>query len=433
MKRIISLLLAVFLIWIVAACSSGANDPENPEKSGTSSSGSKSKKAELTLVWSKGEASDAQLEDVLKEFYKTNPDITVKRIEVLGNGWADYFNKIQTMIAGGNPPDVIRVAIEGIQMFAKQDLLLPMDEYMKAMPTDLENYDDLHPKLQAPFVIDGHTYGFVWDWNNVVMHFNTDLLKEAGLEVPARDWTKDDFLSYAQKLTYEKDGKKVYGFAIPSYYFGASAWLFNNEASVLNEDMTESRLDDPNAIEMMQFFQDLIYKYKVAPVPSPNTDATQMLMSGQVAMYAAGKWPFSTYDKNEFKAIDVQFLPAFKTQKVIFGSGAFPVLKATKHPEAAYKLAAFLSSSFSQKRTLSNASIPTRKSVMEEILPSTPATNWSVYMESADIAKAVESPPKYADVQAIFDRHMSAILANQTNAATAMKKAKQEIDAALKK
>lgn len=422
MKKAWVLLLILTLGWSLVACSSEGKPTV-----------SKSGKAELTLVWSKNEASDEQLTNILAEFNKQNPDITVKRVEVVSNGWADYFNKIQTMIAGGKSPDVIRVAIEGIQMFAKQDLLLPLDPYMKIDPGALENYSDLHTKLQSPFVIDNKTYGFVWDWNNVVMHFNTDLLKQAGLSVPNKGWTKDEFLQYAQKLTSEKDGKKTFGFAIPNYYFGASAWLFNNNASVLNDEMTTSKLDDPNAIEMMQFFQDLIYKYKVAPVPDPKDNQIQMLINGQIAMISAGKWPFGTYDKNKFTNIDVQFLPTFKTNKVIFGSGAFPVLKSTKYPEAAYKLSAFLSGVYSQKTTLSNTSIPTRISVMNEVLPKTPAQNWKVYAESADIAKAVEAPMQYGEIQGVFDRHVSEILSNQSDAATAMKKAKLEIDAILKK
>ncbi|MBB6732965.1 ABC transporter substrate-binding protein [Cohnella zeiphila] len=423
------------LVALLTACGGGSNSGTDASASSSapaSDSGSKGKQ-EVTLVWNETDVSNGQLKVLLDEFNKKYPDIKVNRISVTSSGWADYFNKIQTMIAGGKAPDVIRVAIEGIQMFAKQDLLLPLDDYMKQFPDAVENYDDLHPKLQSPFVIDGKTYGFVWDWNNVVMHFNTDLLKEAGLPVPPADWTRDDFLQYAQALTTDKGGKKTFGFEIPNYYFGASAWLFNNDASVLDPTMTTSKLDDPNAIEVMQFFQDLVYKYKVAPVPNPKADMINDLITGRVAMISAGKWPFATYDKTKFKAVDVQFLPKLKTQKVIFGSGAFPVLKSAKNPEAAFKLSAFLSSSFSQKTTLSNSSIPTRISVMNEVLPQTPASNWRVYADSADIAQPVEAPMQYGSIEGIFNRYMSSILSNQMDAATAMKKAKAEIDAALAK
>jgi multiple sugar transport system substrate-binding protein len=395
--------------------------------------GGKGEKVELTLAYPGNDDKKDQLEKFLAQFSEKHPNVKVKLVFVPNTGWADYFNKLETMAAGGKAPDVIRVAIEGIQMFVKRGLALPLDPYMKAEPNALTNYDDIHKKLQSAFVIDGKTYGFAWDWNNVVIHFNTDMLKKANLPVPEKNWTKDDFLKYAQAMTTDENGKKTYGFAIPNYYFGASAWLLNNDANILNEDMTKSTLDDPNAIEVMQFFQDLIYKYKVAPVPNPKTDQVNQLVTGQVGMIAAGKWPFGTYEKNNFKSVEVQFVPTMKTQKVIFGDGAFPVMKSTKHPKEAYELSAFLSSPESQKTLLASDSIPARKSVMEEVLPKAPIKNWKVYADSADMAVAVQAPQDYAGIEGIFNRYMSAILSNQMDAASAMHKAVEEINQLLAK
>jgi multiple sugar transport system substrate-binding protein len=427
MKRVLTWLLVMIFMLGTVACSSSS------EKASTSSSSGGGEKVELTLAYPGEDGKKDDLEKFLKKFTEKYPNINVKLIFVPNTSWADYFNKLETMAAGGKAPDVIRVAIEGIQMFVKSGMALPLDDYMKSDPDALQNYEDIHSKLQSAFVIDNKTYGFAWDWNNVVIHFNTDMLKKANLPVPDKNWTKDDFLKYAQAMTTEEKGKKTYGFAIPNYYFGASAWLLNNDTNILNADMTKSTLNDPKAIEVMQFFQDLIYKYKVAPVPNPKTDSINQLMTGQVGMIAAGKWPFGTYEKNKFKSVEVQFVPAFKTQKVIYGDGSFPVMKATKHPKESYLLSAFLSSPDSQRTMLSADSIPARTSVMKEVLPKTPIKNWSVYAESADISVPVQAPRDYAGIEAIFNRHMSAILSNQTDAATAMNKAAQEIDQLLAK
>jgi multiple sugar transport system substrate-binding protein len=424
-KTLACLLTAALLLLVLSACGIGSKTAE-PNGGGKAA-------VELTLAYPGNDDKKEELEGFLAKFTENYPNVKVKLLFVPSNGWADYFNKLETMAAAGNAPDVIRVAIEGIQMFVKRGMALPLDEQMSLDPNALENYKDIHEKLQSPFVIDNQTYAFAWDWNNVVVHINTDLLKKAGLEVPDRNWTKDDFLRYAQAMTTEENGKRTYGFFIPNYYFGASAWLLNNDANILNEEMTKSTLDDPKAIEVMQFFQDLIYKYKVAPIPNANSDQIQMLMSGQVGMIAAGKWPFGAYEKNGFKTIEVQLVPQFSTQKVIFGVGAFPVMSSTKYPKEAYQLSAFLSSSDSQRTLLSADSIPARKSVMEEVLPKTPIKNWNLYAESADMAVAVQSPPDYAGVEGIFNRYMSAILSNQMDAESAMKEAAQEINKLLAK
>jgi multiple sugar transport system substrate-binding protein len=424
-RKLAKVVFIALLIIVLAACSS------TPASSNGSGSGGK--KIELTLAYPGNDEKKDDLEKFLAKFNEKYPNVKVKLVYVPNTGWADYFNKLETMAAGGKAPDVIRVAIEGVQMFVKSGMALPLDSYMKDEPEALANYDDIHSKLQAPFVIDGKTYGFAWDWNNVVIHFNTDMLKKANLPVPDKNWTKDDFLKYAQAMTTEENGKKSYGFAIPNYYFGASAWLLNNDANILNGDMTKAALNSPNVIEVMQFFQDLIYKYKVSPVPNPKSEPINMLMTGQVGMIAMGKWPFGSYEKNKFKAVDVQFLPMWKKQQVIFGDGSFPVMKSTKYPKEAYELSAFLSSPDSQKTLLSSDSIPARKSVMNEVLPKTPIKNWKVYADSAELAVPVQAPKQYAGIEAIFNRYMSAILSNQMDAASAMKKAADEIDQLLAK
>src|SRR5208337_4118350 len=132
----------------------------------------------LTLGYPSGDSKVDIMKDIVKEFEKRHNNqikvnVVVVPIANQASAWGSYFDKLQTMIAGGNSPDVVRIAIEGIQTFVARDLALPLDEYMKSDPTALENYGDLAPKLQAPFVIGGKTYGFVWDWNNVVIHINT--------------------------------------------------------------------------------------------------------------------------------------------------------------------------------------------------------------------------------------------------------------------
>lgn len=66
----------------------------------------------------------------------------------------------------------------------------------------------------------------------------------------------------------EKDGVKQYAVAVPyGEYFCAEAWLYNNGASYMNDDFTESTINSPESVEVFQLWQDLIYKYGYAPIP----------------------------------------------------------------------------------------------------------------------------------------------------------------------
>ena len=371
-------------------------------------------------------------------FKEKNPNIKVEVTYIptaAGSGWNDYFTKIQTMVAGGSAPDVTFVAIEGIQNFKKLGLAHPIDEYIKKYPNIVgDALTDINPKLQKPFTIDGKNYGFVTEWNNMVVHLNTKLLKDAGLQAPPENWSKDDFLKYCEKLTKTVDGKKQYALAIPNYYFGAEAWLYNNNASILNDDMTKSTLNQPNAVEVFQLWQDLIYKFKYAPFPEPNTDPIQQLMTGQIAMMTAGRWPVQNYTDNKFTDVTVQYIPTLKSNTVIFGSGAFCVLNSSKNKEEAAQVAMWTASPEFLTAYLGKASIPTRKSVADAVVTKVGVPqNSELFYKTSDSARAVQSPIQYPAVATVFDKYLSAVLSNQMKAQDAMDKATVEIDAILAK
>ena len=101
----------------------------------------------LTLALEGTQARRELFDEVLKEFYSRYPNIRIAPAWIQMNDWPDYFTKIQTMIAGGTPPDVARTAIEGIRFMVEKDLALPLNEYLDKHPDIFEDYQDLHPRL----------------------------------------------------------------------------------------------------------------------------------------------------------------------------------------------------------------------------------------------------------------------------------------------
>ena len=437
MKKMLFTLLALILMLTLAACNSNSGQnggqasgsPADSADSGATSG----EKVKLKLAFKGTGGIYAEPDTFLADFYKANPDIEIEPIYIPADDWDQYLNKIQAMIAAGNSPDVVRVATEGVRLFVDQQLAVPLDSFIDKYPEIAEANADAEPRVQQSLIIDGKTYGYAFDWNNIVTHFNTTMLADADLPIPPMDWSKDDFLRYAQQLTTEKDGQKVFGFAVPTSYFAVSAWLFNNGASILNDNMTESTIDSPQAVEVIQFLQDLVYKYQVAPVPPPKQDNTQQITSGQVAMVSSGRWPFAAYQNNGFTTVDVQKLPKFSTQTDIIGTGSWVVLQKSKHQEEAFKLTGYMSSPGTQTLMLSNYSNQASVSVMASEMPKSIAKNWQAFSQVSDDARPVEAPKSYTELQGIFDRAMSQIYSSQTDVKSVLQKAKEEMDAALAK
>ena len=386
---------------------------------------------EITIAYPSDDGAEEKLNILIDEFNKSYPNIKVNYVLIPFSSWPDYITKLKTMVAGGTGPDVARLAVEGIQSFG---MALPFDDFIAENADLMEELgvNDIHPNINAPFQVDGKTYGFAWDWNNIVMFLNKDVFAEKNIELPGSDWNKDKFLEIAQTLTYEKDGEKVYGTVAPTDYFTVTAWLYNNNASVLNEDMTECTLNSPEAIETIQFLHDLVYKYEVAPAPSAGLDTSNLFMNGQIAMLGNGRWSIASLANNNFEDYDIQALPALSTQQSSFGSGSFPVLSSTKHPYEAMLFSSWLSaSSFSQETFLKTDSVPSRISVMEKILPTMLPENGMLWRDSADVAKSIQAPTQLTDVTAVFDKYMSLVFANEISVEDGMNKATEEINAIL--
>ena len=389
---------------------------------------------EITIAYPSDDGAEEKLNILIDEFNKSYPNIKVNYILIPFSSWPDYITKLKTMVAGGTGPDVARLAVEGIQSFVADGMALPFDDFIAENADLMEELgvNDIHPNINAPFQVDGKTYGFAWDWNNIVMFLNKDVFAEKNIELPGSDWNKDKFLEIAQTLTYEKDGEKVYGTVAPTDYFTVTAWLYNNNASVLNEDMTECTLNSPEAIETIQFLHDLVYKYEVAPAPSAGLDTSNLFMNGQIAMLGNGRWSIASLANNNFEDYDIQALPALSTQQSSFGSGSFPVLSSTKHPYEAMLFSSWLSaSSFSQETFLKTDSVPSRISVMDKILPTMLPENGMLWRESADVAKSIQAPTQLTDVTAVFDKYMSLVFANEISVEDGMNKATEEINAIL--
>jgi ABC-type glycerol-3-phosphate transport system substrate-binding protein len=385
-------------------------------------------KTTVKLVLPGNDYDQKKFGSVIQEYVNETGNSVELIYVVSSGGWGGYFQKLQGMIAAGDSPDLFRVAIEGFQIFYSRGLVDPIDPFFDKYPEQRAILQDQHPRLLEPFRVDGKLYGLGFDWNNVVAHVNLNILKEAGLPLPPQNWNYATFLDYAQKMTYTRpDGTKVYGTSIPNYYFGASCWLFNNGASILNSDWTKAAINSPEAVEVFQFFQDLIYKYEVSPRPPVNYE--ELFINDQIGMQYAGRWLVRGYVDSGFNAVDIVPLPTNKTPVAIFGSGIFPILKSSKNKDAAFLLACKLASAKSQGTVLDNSGISSSIEVMDRMVKNdTFPKNTILYRQAADIARAVESPPDYADIQAAFDRAVSKILANEATAKDALDVCAKEID-----
>jgi ABC-type glycerol-3-phosphate transport system substrate-binding protein len=421
----------------LTACGSKSNNSSTPtptassEEKGSTSTDNSKKDFTLRLAWL-GSGQDKELLDQSIKPFTDETGISVESIYIPGS-WAEYFTKMQTMIAGGDQLDDAFIAIEGRKLFVDLGLAAPMTDFQQANSDEFkETLGDIDPHILDALSVDGVLYGAPTEWNNVVMHFNTQRLKEAGLELPKEGWTKEEFLDYCKKLTTEKNGVKQYALTLPDYYFGAEAWLYNNGAAFMNDDFTKSTINSPESIEVFQLWQDLVHKYGYAPVPEKNVDAIQQLVNGNVAMGSWGRWPTSNYVTSNFKDVDIQYLPSFKQNQPVIGAAGIFVMKNSKHYDDAARLAFWMTKPTFIEKFYSYGPIPVRKSIADKVIPALGfPKNGEILYGSVGKTKPVHAPAQYPEVEAIFLRAFSDIVVNKADVKSTLDSAAAEMDSVL--
>ncbi len=388
-------------------------------------------KITLRLAWL-GDGQDKRKLDETIDIYEERTGVTVETVYIPGT-WAEYFTKIQTMVAGGDRIDAAYVAIEGFQMFVDMGLANSVDDFVlnnKAAVDEL--FADVPAGVAAPFTIDGKLYGFPTSYNNVVMHMNTARFEEAGVALPDENWTKEEFLEICEQLTYEKDGMKYYAITLPYENFTMEAWLQNNGVGFMTDDFKQSTINSPEAIEVFQLWQDLVHKYGYAPLPEANMDTIQQLADGVVAMGSWGRWPMFTYENNDFKDVALQYLPNFSRNQVQFGVDGVLVASSTTNYDAACDLALWMASDEFVEKFFTIGNIPARRSLAEKLvpIPGYPANN-EIFYKDVDDAVAVHSPIAFAQTAAITEEAYSKIVVQGADVKTTLDDAAARMNAAL--
>ena len=387
------------------------------------------------VIWADA-VETASWDPIVAKFNETQPDIQVEVQAVPAESWAGFFDAVSTRIAGGDVPDVMRVATEGQRLFASRGLVEPLDDYLERDKAELQDFfDDVHPNLvewtKTLSSTDGKTYYVPHGFNTMCLWYHTEMFAAAGVEEPTDEWTWDDFQAAAKALT--KPG--VYGFHMPPAYFaGVMPWLLTNGASTLSDDWTESTVAEPAAIESAQFMASLVAD-GISPKPGGEFDAFATMAQGKLAMFGGGRWPTAAI--REAKLVDKVKLVAWprKTQQGSpVGWDGHPIMQASQNKDAAWEFVKFLASTDAQSIEVGQGgpTVPPRRSLAksEAFLKDAPEGMDKLY-DALDYATPIPSPDAGNIIEQDIIDTFTQILAGNQDPEEALKTLDQQISAEL--
>jgi len=281
------------------------------------------------------------------EFNKENPAIKVSPI--YAGSYQDTIVKALTANKAGTPPVASVLLSTDTFTLIDEDAIVPIDTFVKT-PEDRAWLGGFYKAFLLNGQIGGKTWGVPFQRSTVVLYWNKELFKEAGLDPNKPPQTWAEMTAMAQKLTRKDASGKVtqYGVQIPSS--GFPYWLFQgltteNDVILANEAGTQTRYDDPRVIEALQYWVDLSKKHGVHPPGIVEWGTTPKdFMEKKVAMIWTTTGNLTNIRNNAKFDFGVAMLPANKKRGSPTGGGNFFIFKKATpaQQEAAFKFAKWL-------------------------------------------------------------------------------------------
>jgi multiple sugar transport system substrate-binding protein len=341
-------------------------------------------------------------------------------VEVIAMRWADYPDKLSTMLAGGVVPDVAFYSARFVVGLAAAGVF----EDLTALRGRLPEMDDVFPAAFDEVTLATHMYGIPSDINVAWMNFNANLFDEAGLAYPTtlwqqKRWNWDTFLESVKRLTRDVDGDgriDQAGMQVPGSWPGDwPSWYWSNGASILDANRRSGAMDSPQAVQTLQFLADLI---NVHGVTTRGTSLNRN--NGQVGMWVdalnvvqinRGRYPFN------WGIVGFPLGPSgVQPSSTLFGGG-YVVLKDAPHREQAYKFVQYLVSSEAERERARLASrAPAKRrglQVFLEEIRTTPGplpVNLMGAPELVGLSRPLPVTPVWDEMEKIFWQEVNPVL-----------------------
>ena len=283
------------------------------------------------------------------DFEKEHPGIKIK--PVYAGSYQDTITKVLTAAKGGDAPHMAVMLSTDMYTLIDEGVVVPFDELVKT-PADRAWMSSFYPGFMKNSQTGGKTWGIPFQRSTIVMYWNKELFKQAGLDPnrPPQNWA--ELVDYGKKLTQRDAAGKVstWGVQVPSS--GFPYWLFQgfttqNGVELMNAAGTQTYFDKPEVVEALQYWVDLSRKHQIHPPGVVEWGTTPKdFFERKAAIIWTTTGNLTNIRTNAKFEFGVAMLPAGKQRGTPTGGGNFYVFKkaSTAEREAAMKFIQWVTS-----------------------------------------------------------------------------------------
>ena len=379
-------------------------------------------------------------------FEQENPGIKVKPI--YAGTYQETIVKALTAHKSGTPPVMSVLLSTDMYTLIDEEAVIPFDQ-IASSAADKQWIGSFFPGFMQNSQTGGKdsqvkTWGIPFQRSTVVLYWNKELFKEAGLDPEKAPATWAEELAFAQKLTKRDAAGNAtqWGMQIPSS--GFPYWLFQglstqNDVMLMNPEGTQTFFDKPAVAEALQRWVDLGRTHKVmAPGVVEWGTTPKDFFERKTAMMWTTTGNLTNVRANAKFPFGVGMLPAGKRRGTPTGGGNFYVFKKSSkaQQEAALKFIRWVTSAERAAQWgIDTGYVATRADAwetpaMKKYVAGFPAA--AVARDQLQFAVAELSTHDNQRVTKALNDGLQAALVGSKPAAQAMKDAQAEADRILK-
>lgn len=281
---------------------------------------------------------EAILRPIILAYQSSHPHIKITYVK---QSLLNYRTRLQTQIAAGQGPDVFEIHSSFLPMLVNDLTPAPF-----SVMGDAEFANTFYSSIKDNLVLDGKVYALPLEVNGLVLFYNEDILKAAGIGVP-ENW--QDFIKAAKAVTVRNQEGQI-------QTSGASLGTASNIdfwpeiLGMLFLEQPEGNLKNPankDGVEVLQFYTSFVTDPRNKTWDTTLPSSTQMFTSGKLAFYFA---PISQVNVIKslnpnlpFKVAPVPQLPGGRVSYGSYWAGG--VSKSSTYQKEAWEFLKFLTSS----------------------------------------------------------------------------------------
>lgn len=193
------------------------------------------------------------------EFNKAYPQYKI--VPIYAGTYQETIVKALTAHKSGKAPATSVLLSTDMFTLIDEDAIAPIDDFIKT-EEDKAWLKGFYPAFMANSQTGGKTWGVPFQRSTVVMYYNKDAFKEAGLDPNKAPQNWAALKEAAHKLTKKDANGNVmqYGIQIPST--GFAYWMLQtfttpNDVLLANEAGTQVTFDNPKVIEALEYWVNL--------------------------------------------------------------------------------------------------------------------------------------------------------------------------------